>query len=469
MDFASDDGTDGTAAAELDICDLELNENDLEDEDIEIEDSSRKGSSSLNIAVKIQSKAAEFLAYVKDICKTTEIAIGRIVIEVDSLFKLYNDFLKTKLFELSDGDAVQKSDMESLFSLLDQQSLFEGVQTLYKREKYKKEKWSALIPKKVVLEWKRIVLHGRVREVPLHFGYYIDFLAQLEAVLQCDDILECLDSQKNVSASHLNSIIDGQSYQSHEVALKYPGALAFVFYVDDVNPGDTLSSYQISFRNYLWTLANIPPELRSSIRAINMFAIAKTEVAKMCNNKAFLSNFTLAMNRLSSDEGVTFIIKGKPRVFHGFCLCGVGDYPASGNIGGFKESSSKAKRPCRQCMILQPELSWKYDESEVVLRNKDSHERHLQALEGCEQVQQVDVEEEEEDVATAEENPSVFYGVNCRSPLLDLNYFDVTIYLCFRYHFPKTLCISFWKEFYLLAAVCFFTMLLETVSSPLRQ
>ncbi|KAK3927031.1 Dual specificity mitogen-activated protein kinase kinase 1 [Frankliniella fusca] len=422
---------DGEIAGRSDsIFDDDSDQNNISDEDVEIEDACVEGRISTSVAIAIQRNAAEFFAFVKDICKTTETTIEKIVSGVDNLFKLYNDFMKARLLELSDGESVLKSDIESLFSILDQQSLFEGVQTYYRREKYKKANWNVLIPKKIVLEWKRIILHGRVREVPDKFGYYIDFLSQLEALLQCDDILECLDNQQKLSASHLDSILDGQCYQTHEISLKFPGALAFVFYVDDVNPGDTLTSYGISFRNYLWTLANIPPELRSSLRAINMFAIAKTDVAKMCNNKAFLRNFISAMNRLSSDEGVTFMIKNKPRVFHGFCLCGVGDYPALGNIGGFKESSSKANRPCRQCMILNAELCWKYDESEVLLRTKDMHETHLKALENA---SSQDLEEEEDSPATPSDevpgNPSTAYGVNSRSPLLELDYFDVTVSL----------------------------------------
>ncbi|KAK3919251.1 NADPH-dependent 7-cyano-7-deazaguanine reductase [Frankliniella fusca] len=423
--FAEDDNGDGDESLEIDF-------GDISDEDAAIEDAARQAHPSYRHAVLIQEKVAEFLCYVKEICLTTEIAIENIVCSVDTVFRLYNQFLKSKILDLSEDDYVKKSDIESLFDFMDQQTLFEGVQTLYKRKLYQDSKWKCLVPTKVVLSWKRIILHGKVKEIPDQFGYYVDFLKQLEAILQCDDILECIDNPKKLSAEKLCCILDGQYYQTHHVKVQHPNStvLAFNFFVDDVSPGEALTSYQgNNFRNYLWTLANIPPELRASLRAINIFAIAKASVAKGCNNEAFLRNFTYAMNRLSSDEGVTLIIKQKPRVFHGFCLCGIGDYPASGNIGGFKESTAKTFRPCRQCMITQPELDKIYFETQVTLRTKEMHEKHVQAVENNATQDETREEDEAFNVEETPKNPSVLFGVNARSPLLKLENFNIALCL----------------------------------------
>lgn len=424
---AVEDSTDDDESLQIDF-------GDLSDDDIAIEDAVRQAHPAFRHAVSIQERAAEFLCYVKEICHTTETAVENVVSGVDSLFRLYNQFLKSKILALSDDDSVTKADIESLFDLMDQQTLFEGVQTLHRRKKYQAAKWKCLVPIKIVLSWKRAILHGKVQEIPEQFGYYVDFLKQLEALLQCDDILDCIDNPKKFSAEKLCCMLDGQYYQTHPVKLKHPRStfLGFIFYTDDVSPGDTLTSYHgHNFRNYLWTLANIPPELRASLRAINIFAIAKSSVAKE-NNEAFLRNFIYAMNRLSSDEGVTLIIKEKPRVFHGCCICGVGDYPASANIGGFKESSSKAFRPCRRCMITNPELSKIFYESDVTLRTDEMHTKHVEAVENHYGKGKTPTEDEGTSttpIQGSSKDPSVLYGVNNRSPLLQLNHFSISVCL----------------------------------------
>lgn len=267
-----------------------------------------------------------------------------------------------------------------------------------------------------------MLLHGKVRQVPHQFAYYVDFLEQLQSVLQCKDILSCVDNPKPPS-SEFRSALDGYVYQNHPISQKYPNALAVIFYLDDIKAGDTLSTYgDLGLRNYLWTLANIHPELRSSVRAIQLLALAKASDAKFVKNGPILKNFIEGLNKLSSEEGVTFYINGVPRVFHGFLLFVVGDYPALGNIGGFKESVF-AWRFCRQCMVTKDEMREKYEEGQVKVRTEAAHLQHLEALEGTSAEEEEDDEQEE---AEESAKPSVKYGVNYRSPLLQVNFFQLT-------------------------------------------
>lgn len=88
-------------------------------------------------------------------------------------------------------------------------------------------------------------------------------------------------------------------------------------------------------------------------------------------------------------------------------LCAISaDNPASTACGGFKESAI-ANRPCRHCMATQADISSSFQERDFVLRNTEDHEQYL--------------EEIEED-----EQKSVEYGINRRSVLDELKYFDVS-------------------------------------------
>lgn len=331
-----------------------------------------------------------------------------------------------KVDKLSEDDSVLKSEVIAMIDYVSQQTLFEGVQTAYKMEKYQQQLWKALVPVQLVLTWKRIIVHGNVKEVPDDFAYYVDFISQLELVLQCKDILECIENPQVSSDNFIRSALDGYLYQNHPVTTKHPKAIGIIFYLDDALTLESLTSYQDhSIRNYSWTIANITPDLRSSVRAINLLALAKTSIAKKYHNGPILDNFIEGLNRLSSDEGVTLNIRGVLRKFHGFLLFVIGDYPALANLGGWKESAAFAWRFCRQCLVTQNEFRSKFNESEVTMRTAALHEQHLAIMAGGNN----DNEEEEDEYNQQEEEPekpSVKFGVNSKSPLLKVNSFDIT-------------------------------------------
>ncbi|KAK3933150.1 Putative protein tag-278 [Frankliniella fusca] len=412
--------TEMATDSEIDLIDLPDGGEELSDEHLVVEDASDKGKSHA-YAVRMQERAAEFLTFIKQECVTTQVTIDNVVKGIDNLFELYNQFLKARIFSLSDSDSVKKLDIEELFSYLSQQTIFQGVKTKYRLEKYQKSRWDAVVPRKLVFSWKRVLRHGKVSQVPDKFAYYVDFLEQLESFLQCDDVLYCVDHPKPPS-EQFKSAMDGYAYQNHPIVQKYPNALGIIFYVDDISSGDTLSSYDLGLRNFLWSLANVYPELRSSVRAIHLQALCKASVAKDLKNGPIIQNFIDGINKLSSEEGVTFNIKGVPRVFHGFLLFVVGDYPALANLGGFKESAAFAYRFCRHCMITQAEKSTKFEESEVTLRTEAMHQRQLEVMAGT----TVSDEEDEFEETEQHDKPSVKYGINFKSPLLQLKYFDLT-------------------------------------------
>lgn len=351
---------------------------------------------------------------------------------------------------LSRNETVRKDAIVKLFDFMKQQNIFEGVQSKHRLDIYEKKKWiGAFKVQLIVLSWKRHIVHGIPKQVPNEFGYCVPFLIQLESLLQCDDVLECIDNPKPAQDSLYRSALDGSYYKSHPVVLKYPKAMGFILYLDDLTTTEVLSSYQgQTVRNYSWTLGNVYPERRSSLRAINCLALVKSKVAKKYRNEPFLRDFINAMNRLSSDEGVKFVIKGVERVFHGFLMFVIGDYPASGNLGGFKESPAKATRPCRQCMVYQCELHSKTRESEVTLRSAALHAEQIRDLKAHnfipeneedkrqneeEEAEDADTEDSDEDedmedgdIDKSNINLSAKYGINHESCLLKLNHFDIS-------------------------------------------
>ncbi|KAK3909207.1 Dynein heavy chain-like protein MAL7P1.162 [Frankliniella fusca] len=417
------------------------NDNEKYDEiesEVEVEDYSESSPPELIL----QNKAAELLTDLKENANTTQVAINRMVSGINSMMPHYNAFVKNELVKRSQNGVIKVQDLHEFFSFLDGQTIFEGVQTEYRKKWYEKEKWPEHLQfRKIVLRWKTVLRKNKVMEVPKYFGYRVSFLHQLESLLQNEEVLKCIDNPRPTMPNKFRSVLDGCMYQTHPVYQDDPHAIGIVLFVDDIDPTDGLSSYQNhNIRNYSWTLANIYPELRSTLRVINLLSLVNAKVAKRYRNEPFLRDLIHSMNKLSSKEGVTFRIKESPRVFHGFLLMMIGDMPASGNVSGFKESPS-AKLCCRTCLVPLDEMCNCLCEDDVQLRNDALHNEHLKMMKEANDQDTLEKEEriifsdsEDEDELPKEKKPlcsqaaqlSVKFGVNDESCLLKLNYFQCT-------------------------------------------
>ena len=79
--------------------------------------------------------------------------------------------------------------------------------------------------------------------------------------------------------------------------------------------------------------------------------------------------------------GYEFTIGHNMQILYGTLCVLSADNPASSACGGFKESCS-ARKPCRLCLTNLSELSTKFTESQVQLRNPSDHFNHLLEVEG---------------------------------------------------------------------------------------
>lgn len=55
-------------------------------------------------------------------------------------------------------------------------------------------------------------------------------------------------------------------------------------------------------------------------------------------------------------QGIDIDTGGTIHHFHGYLIAFIGDTPASGLVGGFKEGVGSAYRGCRSCMITKNDL-----------------------------------------------------------------------------------------------------------------
>jgi len=130
---------------------------------------------------------------------------------------------------------------------------------------------------------------------------------------------------------------------------------------------------------FYWTLANIYPEYRSSLNAIQLYAIVKTEYLQKPNAlQTILEPFILSIQELQRN-GINININGEIKNFKGFLLFCSGDTPAASVLGGFKASVS-AYRLCRSCMTTKNEWKTSFRDNNFQPRNEAIHQNHLQTV-----------------------------------------------------------------------------------------
>jgi hypothetical protein len=209
-------------------------------------------------------------------------------------------------------------------------------------------------PKSQELEWKTVGSNVAIDRV-VNKGHFVPFLESLKQYISIRQVHDCvMESFAQLNATHSRTIFDiwdGEYAKTNSVFCSRSGrvlGIQIYFYeVEVANPlGSKKSKYKVGV--FYWTLMNFPPKYRSSLRSINLLAIANAKLIKKHGVDHLLSPFIQDMATLQN--GVVLKVKGTEETWHGIILNFVGDMPASNFIAHFKESGT-AFSPCRICGI----------------------------------------------------------------------------------------------------------------------
>lgn len=130
-----------------------------------------------------------------------------------------------------------------------------------------------------------------------------------------------------------------------------PHSLQVIAYYDEVetcNPlGSSSGKYKLGC--VFFTLGNIRPSLRSSLKSIFLLAVAKSSTIKANGIDLILKPFLDDLKTLY-EVGITLQFNEKDELWKGALLAFLADNLAAHELGGFKESFSFAHRFCRSCL-----------------------------------------------------------------------------------------------------------------------
>ena len=190
-----------------------------------------------------------------------------------------------------------------------------------------------------------------------------------------------------------------------------PYALQIISFFDELelcNPlGTHVKKHKLAI--VLFTLGNIHPKYRSSLRLIHLVIAATAPVVERHGIDNVLQPFIQDLKVLAT-EGVTVTIHGEDRAFKGGLLLCLGDNLGSNTLGGFKQSFSFSLRFCRTCYVTCYVTNYVTNPSELELRSDDKHLHECNLLSG-----------------PLREHYSKTYGINRHSALLDIPYFSMFI------------------------------------------
>ena len=202
---------------------------------------------------------------------------------------------------------------------------------------------------------------------------------------------------------------DGKLFREHPLFSSDPFALQIIAYFDELEVCNPLGSHikRHKLGIVFFTLGNIRPKLRSSLKAIHLVSVAISPIIDKYGLNRILEPFITDLNLLSTN-GVSVKVRNCEQLFRGALLAFLADNLGSNALGGFKMSFSFAYRYCRTCLVPNKDAPSSFDSKDFVMRSTASHREHCKSISGVNG-----------------SHYSKTYGINAYSNLLDVKYFSL--------------------------------------------
>ena len=281
-----------------------------------------------------------------------------------------------------------------------------------KRHKFYTDNCRYIEPEKVIVGTQFTAKGGRYREVA-NCGYIIPFKKSLENFLNNSEVKYYIDHDHFSPDNIMEDICDGEIFSEHPLYSRYPRALQILLYYDDLEMVNGLGSHVSKHKcaMFYYTLANIPPYMRSKWCSINLLGIIKTKYLVRHGLEPFLRDFISTVKDLSN-QGVTLTIQNEQRLLRGSLIGVLGDQPATNFMGGYKISGSFAFKPCKTCAVSNNQMKILTDSQLLKERSQDLHRRRCAELDSM-----------------TKRNRKYFskmWGINSKTPLLDIPFFQLS-------------------------------------------
>lgn len=286
---------------------------------------------------------------------------------------------------------------------------------LFSKHKHLKflEKECGLVRSVPVLMGEKLCeIRGNVRVVK-KFAYIVPFVSNLTKLLSMPEVWHWVVRSHRSRDGIMRDICDGSYMREVRAELGVNDIyLELILYMDDievVNPiGSHVKKHKVTM--IYFTISNIPPEFRSKFESIQLLAVVKSLDIKSFGLKNVLKDFIDSMNLLKG-IGIVVTVDNNNVTVKGSLVIAPADTPAAQFLGGFKEGVGFATKICRTCDASKTDIKGKFIDGNFRRR---THAEHIERLEVMEEMS-----------ANARMYWSRNWGINSRSPLLDIGGVDL--------------------------------------------
>lgn len=213
--------------------------------------------------------------------------------------------------------------------------------------------------------------------------FYVPLADSLAQLLRNEEVLKEIHTVRSKNDMFLRDYCDGSFCKNHPLFSDEDTALQIVAYFDELEVTNPIGSYVNTHKLgcLFFTLGNIRPMYRSSLKAIFLLAVACSQDIDRYGMDTFLRPFVDDLKRLYAD-GLTVNVGSTQYKYYGALVAFLADTQAAHKVGGFKGSVSFARWICRTCMATRTDTQFLFTESQYELRTPEKHEKQCRSLIG---------------------------------------------------------------------------------------
>ena len=319
-----------------------------------------------------KKEEAVYLLKLKASCNLSNTATCDVVSVTQDLFISKCKHLSKRLAE----KGLMTSDISD--EITASQTIFEGLETTYKQEKFFEQNLFYVKPMRAQLGVSDITKNGRCKCV---YGYYVPFLSQLTVLLSMPEVHKSVHYPVSDSGDLMTDFTDGSVVQSDQQTDICVPHLRFSLYSDELEIANPIGTHRKTHKVtvFYWTLLNIQPEYRQKMHVIQLAALAQSRHLKKHGCTALLQD--LCSGFIALKQGVEILVGRYGKLcYTGSLTFVLADTLAAQFMGGFKESVGPANRPCRTCEINKSNLREVLYSDKCELRNEGEHRDRIQFL-----------------------------------------------------------------------------------------
>uniref|UniRef100_A0A1X7TQV0 C2H2-type domain-containing protein n=1 Tax=Amphimedon queenslandica TaxID=400682 RepID=A0A1X7TQV0_AMPQE len=216
-----------------------------------------------------------------------------------------------------------------------------------------------------------------------YFKETLGLIATIQSLMNSAFLLDQISSPHSSNDYIMEDYCDGDQFHTHPLFSCDPYSLQVILYYDDmevVNPlGSNTKTHKLGM--FYFTLGNIHPYYRSTVRHIYLLSIAYTLDIEKYGIDEILKPFMNEIKEFEEDCGCEISVNGFSQYLRGSLSVCCADNLASQLLGGFKALNA-ALRKCRWCMGTQSLIQTEFREQYFLRRDRNSYKKHCQYLDG---------------------------------------------------------------------------------------